>query len=51
MKSKKSDLYATDSKIKSVFEDWYDPCELSKNELRTVDGSCYLSDGEFIEDG
>lgn len=33
-----NDNYATDKKLISIFENWFDPCELSKGELRDFDG-------------
>ena len=37
--AKKSDCYATDDWVLSLFEGWFDPCALSDNEgLRSFDG-------------
>lgn len=36
--AKKSDSYPTDNALKAVFAGWFDPCELSGNELRAFDG-------------
>lgn len=33
-----NDNYQTDEKIMKLFDDWFDPCELSKGELRQFDG-------------
>ena len=33
-----NDNYPTDEWIKDIFLDWFDPCELSKGELREFDG-------------
>ncbi len=33
-----NDDYPTDEWIKVIFEDWFDPCEISKGELRDFDG-------------
>ena len=38
MISKKSDIYGTDNAIMQLFENWFDPCELSNDELRLFDG-------------
>lgn len=32
------DDYPTDNWIKVIFEEWFDPCELSNGELRSFDG-------------
>lgn len=32
------DNYPTPKSIKRMFENWFDPCELSKGELRAFDG-------------
>ena len=32
------DNYATDSWIMEIFKDWFDPCTLSKGDLREFDG-------------
>ena len=33
-----NDNYATDERIMEIFEDWFDPCFLSNDELRDFDG-------------
>lgn len=33
-----NDNYPTDNWIKALFPDWFDPCHLSKGELRQFDG-------------
>lgn len=38
IKTKKSDSYSTDEWLYSIFDDWFDPCILSKGELRQFDG-------------
>ena len=38
MTSKESDSYATDTWLKDLFKDWFDPCTLSNGELRALDG-------------
>ena len=34
----KSDNYATDNSIMLLFSDWFDPCTLNNNKLRSFDG-------------
>ena len=43
-----SDNYNTPSWIKEIFKDWYDPCPISKGELREFDGLGSWKDRTFV---
>lgn len=43
-----SDDYPTDTWIKTLFENWYDPCKLSNGELREFDGLGSWKDRTFV---
>lgn len=43
-----SDNYNTPSWIMEIFEDWYDPCPISKGKLREFDGLGSWKDKTFV---